>query len=127
MATISARTGSGLPNVARLSAGQAGNAVSTNIADLGLNSNLVLLTLVVTAGATPTCTYAIEGSANGQDWWAVQWADTSTPDTWGVATFTITAAGVTQRVIRGSLPFRYLRVIYSANTNIQNTADVYVF
>ncbi|MEU1679277.1 hypothetical protein ABZ422_09345 [Micromonospora zamorensis] len=78
-------------------------------------------------GASPTCTYAVQGSADGTNWFSVQWADAAAPDTWSVATFTITAAGTTYRIVRGSTPVRYLRLVYSANTNVTNTADLHVF
>jgi hypothetical protein len=128
VATIKATQAGGGPNVGRLSAAQAGSAVSTNIVDVGLNKHNALLTITTTVGATPTCTYAIEGSADGTAWYAVQYADLATPDTWAVSTFVITTAGTTHKVIRGGVtPWRYLRVTYSANTNVTNTADLYVF
>lgn len=129
MATIKASQSGGGPNTARLSAAQAGNGVSTNVADAGLVKCNALLTIVTAVGATPTCTYAIEGSADGAAWFPVQYADLATPDTWAVSTFVITTAGTTHRVVRGALgiPFRYLRLTYSANTNVTNTADLYVF
>ncbi|WP_371408902.1 hypothetical protein OG423_32150 [Micromonospora zamorensis] len=101
MATISARTVGGLPNVGNLSAAQAGNGTSTNIIDRGGSQVHALLTITTAVGASPTCTYAVQGSADGTNWFPVQWADAAAPDTWSVATFTITAAGTTHRIVRG--------------------------
>lgn len=127
MATIVVRAQGGFPNAGSLSNAQTGNGNSTNVVDLGSNTNNVLLQITTAVGATPTCTYAVQGSADGTNWFAVQYADVATPDTWAVSTFTITTAGTTQKIIRGTIPARFLRLVYSANTNVTNTADAYVF
>lgn len=128
MPTLQALGGDRLPNSARLSQAQAGNGVSTNIVDRGAAVERPALLAITTAvGATPTCTYAIEGSADGTTWFAVSYADPATPDTWAVATFALTAAGTTLKILRPNQPWRYLRLTYSANTNVTNTTDAVVF
>ncbi|WP_030682026.1 hypothetical protein [Streptomyces cellulosae] len=128
MPTLQALGGDRLPNAARLSQAQTGSGVSTNIVDRGAAVERPALLAITTAvGATPTCTYAIEGSADGTTWWPVSYADVATPDTGSVATFALTAAGTTVKVLRPGQPWRYLRLTYSANTNVTNTADVTVF
>ena len=128
MATITALGGDRLPNSASLSSAQTGNGTSTNIVDRGaFTERPALLKLTTTVGATPTCTYAIEGSADGTSWFAASYADSATPDTGSVATFAITTAGTAYKILRADQPWRYLRLTYSANTNVTNTADVYVF
>lgn len=128
MPTISAIGGAQFPNSARLSNAQAGNGVSTNIIDRGAAVERPALLAITTAvGATPTCTYAIEGSADGTTWFPAPYADPATPDTWAVATFALTAAGTTLKILRPNQPWRYLRLTYSANTNVTNTADAVVF
>lgn len=127
MATISALIEPRLPNTANLSSAQTGNGQSTNTADRGANTDAALLKITTTVGATPTCTYAIEGSADGTNWLAVAYADSATPETLSVATFTITTATTAYKILRPGHPWRYLRVTYSANTNVTNTADVWVF
>ncbi|MER5882713.1 hypothetical protein ABT160_02675 [Streptomyces sp. NPDC001941] len=128
MPTISAIGGDRWPNSARLSSTQAGNGVSTNVVDRGAAvERPALLTIVTTVGATPTCTYAIEGSADGTDWWPVSYADPATPDTGAVATFAITTATTTRKILRAAQPWRFLRVTYSSNTNVTNTTDVTIF
>ena len=128
MATLQAYGGDRLPNSVRISNAQAGNGASTHIVDRGAATERpALLTIATVAGATPTCTYAIEGSADGSDWFPVSYADAATPDTGSVATFNVTTTTTTRKILRVGQPWRYLRVTYSANTNITNTTDVHVF
>jgi hypothetical protein len=115
------------PQAANLSTGQTGNGASTNIADRGNSTGTAMLKITTTVGATPTCTYAIEGSADGSDWFAVAYADAATPETLSVATFVITTATTVRKILRVNHPWRFLRVTYSANTNVTNTADLTVF
>lgn len=128
MATITAHGGGPLPNAASLSAAQTGDGASTNVADRGgAPLGPALLTITTTVGATPTCTYAIEGSADGTKWFAVAYADSATPETVSVATFAITTATTVHKILRPNHPWRYLRITYSSNTNVTNTADLTVF
>lgn len=127
MATIQALAGAQFPNSARLSAAQTGNGVSTNVADRGASTDRpALLTITTTVGASPACTYAIEGSADGTNWFAVSYAETATPDTWSVAAF-FAVAGTQHKILQPGKPWRYLRLTYSANNNVTNTADVIFF
>lgn len=128
MPTIQAPGGGQLPNSANLSSTQTGNGASTNIADRGaVTERPALLKIATTVGATPTCTYAVEGSADGTNWFPVAYADSATPETVSVATFAITTATTVYKILRPGHPWRYLRLTYSANTNVTNTADVHVF
>lgn len=137
MPTIAAWGGEALPpnvggtsaptNTVNLSSGQTGNGASTNVVDRGSDTGSALVKITTTVGATPTCTYAIEGSADGTNWFAVAYADSATPTTVTVATFTITTATTVYKLVQTGVPVRYLRVFYSANTNVTNTADVWVF
>lgn len=128
MATIAAKGGQGGPNTASLSVAQVGNGASTNVADrAGACSNVSLLKITTTIGATPTCTYAIEVSADGTNWFPGAYADSATPETLSVATFVITTATTVYKILRRDHPWRQVRVTYSANTNVTNTADIWVF
>lgn len=130
MATVNAYSsfGYGFPNVANLSNAQAGNGATTNVVDRGANVLSAALIRITTAvGATPTCTYVVEGSADNVNWVPAAIADPATPETMSVATFTITTAGVTLKIVRPNHPWRYLRMTYSANTNVTNTADIFVY
>ncbi|OKK06422.1 hypothetical protein AMK26_10375 [Streptomyces sp. CB03234] len=120
--------GGTLPNQATLSNAQTGNGVSTNVADRGgVTERPALLKITTTVGATPTCTYAIEGSADGTSWFPVAYADSATPETVSVATFQLTTATTTYKILRPDQPWRFVRLAYSANTNVTNSADVTIF
>lgn len=125
MATTS--FGQGGPNTIGLSAAQTGNGQSTNVADRSGSTGTALLQITTTVGATPTCTYAIEGSVDGSTWFNVAYADSTTPETVSVATFVITTATTVRKILRPNHPWRYLRLTYSANTNVTNTADLYAY
>jgi hypothetical protein len=120
-------TATGYGNVANLSTGQTGNGASTNIVDRGGSTEVALIQLTTAIGATPTCTYAVEGSVDGTTWFAVPYADSATPLTVTVATFVITTAITARKIVQANVPVRFLRLTYSANTNVTNTADIYVF
>lgn len=127
MAVQQAHGGGPHPNSANLSTGQTGNGASTHVVDRGGSVGPALLKIVTTVGATPTCTYAIEGSADGVDWFPVAYADAATPETMSVATFVITTATTVRKILRANHPWRYLRLSYSANTNVTTTADLWTF
>jgi len=128
VATLVAKGGNGGPNTANLSTAQVGNGASTNIVDrAGGAQCTALVKITTTIGATPTCTYALEGSADGTNWFPVAYADSASPETMSVATFVITTATTVYKIMRVNHPWRFLRITYSANTNVTNTADVWVF
>lgn len=131
MATLAAPAGTGTPNIVTLSSAQTGNGQSTNVADRGTNvaqsTGTALLTIVTTVGATPTVTVAIEGSVDNSDWFSVAYATAAAPETVAVSTFAITSATTTRMILRPNHPWRYLRLTYSANTNVTSTATLAVF
>jgi hypothetical protein len=113
--------------VVSLAAAQAGNGPSTNVVDRGTALDPVALQITTAVGATPTCTYLVEGSLDNVNWLPISNADAAAPQTLIVATFTITTAGVNRRIIPRDTPSRYIRVTFSANTNVTNTVDAYVY
>ena len=127
MATVDATPTDQYPELANLSSAQTGNGVSTNVADRGGTTSVALIKITTTIGATPTCTYALEGSPDGTNWFSVAYADSATPTTVSVATFAITTATTVWKIVQANVPVRYLRITYSANTNVTNTADVTTF
>ena len=127
MATINAAQSSNLPNTVNLSTAQTGNGTSTNVVDRGSSPGAALLKLTTTVGATPTVTIAIEGSADGTNFFNVAYAVTATPETPAVAAVVITTATTNYYILRPNHPWRYLRLTYSANTNVTTTADVWIF
>lgn len=126
MATVKA-AGGGLPNTGNLSTAQTGNAASTNVVDRLVGTGPALLTIVTTVGATPTVTIAIEGSADGVTYFPVAYATAAAPETVTVAAVVITTATTSRFLLRPGHPWRYLRLTYSANTNVTSTADLVVF
>jgi hypothetical protein len=115
----------GTGNATNLSTAQTGDGVSTNVADRGRQTGPGLLRIVTTVGAGPTCTYLVEGSVDGTDWFPAPIATTAAPETVVVATFAIVTATTTLRYLRPNHAWRFLRVTYSANTNVTNTVDLW--
>jgi len=113
--------------VVSLAAAQTGNGPTTNVVDRGASRDPVVLQISTTVGATPTCTYQVEGSLDGSTFFPIQSADSATPQTLGVGTFVITTGTIVRRLIPRDIPARYLRVTFSANANVTNTVDAYVY
>lgn len=112
-----------------LSNAQTGNGDSTTVFDFGNDDNenvreaaFVRVTSVV--GATPTCTYSIMGSVDGVTYTALKIADSATPATYGTATWTETTFVTRVKLVKAGQTWRYLKVVYSLNTNVTNHADV---
>ena len=128
MATVGTDVGAPYaPAGINLAAAQTGNGASTNVIDRGGRTGPVLLQIVTTVGATPTCTYALEGSVDGTSFFAIPYVDPATPTTVAVATFAITSATTTRKYLQANYPWRYLRVTMSANTNVTSTIDAWFF
>jgi hypothetical protein len=128
MATLTTDVGAPYtPAAVNLATAQTGNGATTNTIDRGGRTGVVLLQITTAIGATPTCTYAIEGSVDGTTWFAIPYADSATPGTVSVATFVITTATTVRKYLQRDAPWRYLRVTMSANTNVTNTIDAWVF
>lgn len=114
-------------STANLSTAQAGNGPSTNVLDRGGSVGPVLLRVTTAAGATPTCTYAVEGSPDNVNFFPVQYADSASPQTLVITTFVISSATTALKLIPANIPVRFLRVTYSANTNVTNTLDAFIY
>lgn len=122
MATIEA-TGPGV-GVA-LSAAQTGNGDSTNTVNRGARRGPGALVITNAAGATPTVTVNIQGSVDGTNWFNAGYALVATPETVAVAALTITSATTTTYLLRPGMPWQFLKLVYSANTNETMTATFY--
>src|SRR5260370_10809515 len=110
MATLAVDVGAPYaPGAVSLCTALTGNVPSTNIIDRGGRAGPVLLEVITTVGATPTCTYLVEGSADGTNFFAVPYADPASPTVTSVATFAITSATTTRRYLLLGYPWRYLR------------------
>lgn len=128
MATVVSLGGGG--NITSLSNAQTGTGASTNVvqrrSDLSW-ARASLIRIVTTVGATPTCTYQIEGSPDGVNFFPLSTYDASAAASPTGATFVVTTATTTWRVVPVDLPWTYLRITYSANTNVTSTADIWVY
>jgi len=108
-----------------LGSGQTGNADSTNTLDRGTASSPGAVVVTSTVGATPTVTVNIQGSADGTNFHNIPYALVATPATFVVAAITITTATTTTYLLQTDQPWRYLKLVYSANTNVTLTANAY--
>lgn len=111
------------PTGVNLSNAQTGNADSTNILDRGGSVGAVLIKITSTIGATPTVTVNIQGSPDGTNYFNIPYADSATPTTVAVAALTITSATTSWKIIQPNVPVRYIKLVYSANTNVTLTVD----
>lgn len=110
-----------------LATGMTGTGATANVLDRGEQSGYAQIEIVTTVGATPTCTFQLEGSPDNSSWSVLSSADSGTPTTFSTATFAITSATTTLRIINpASTSARYLRVTLSANTNVTATINAAV-
>lgn len=112
-----------------LSTAQTGTGDSTGIAALlssydVQNPGAVVITSAI--GATPTVTVNIQGSADGVAYYNVPYALVATPSTFVVAAITITTAVTTTYLLQPNQPWQFLKLVYSANTNVTLTASAYL-
>jgi hypothetical protein len=119
------------PNISQtvnLSTLQATNADSTNTLDRGGVRSVALLQITTVAGATPTVTVNIMGSMDGTNFFNIAYATTAAPETVAVAALVLNQPATTVQyyILRAAHPWRYLKLVYSANTNMQVTSDVTV-
>ena len=109
-----------------LSTAQTGNAVSTNTIDRGVRADGGAVVITSTIGATPTVTVNILGSVDGVTFFNIPYALVATPRTFVVTAITITTAVTTTYLLQELIPFRYVKINMSANTNVTITADAYL-
>lgn len=109
-----------------LSTAQTGNGDSTNTiirGQLGAPGAIVITSAI---GATPTVTVNIQGSADGVAFFNIPYALVATPSTFVIAAITITTAVTTHYLLQANQPWRFVKLVYSANTNVTLTADAYL-
>lgn len=109
-----------------LSTAQTGNGDSTNTMDRGYTlGGSCLLKITTTVGATPTVTINVQGSMDGTNFFNVAYAVSGTPETPAVAAIVITTATTNYYILRAAHPWRFLKLVYSANTNVTLTVDAF--
>src|SRR6266542_5138925 len=109
----------------RLFTAATGNVTSA----LGVSTDYVspgAIVITSAIGATPTVTVNIQGSADGTNFYNIPYALVATPETLSVAAITITTAVTTTYLLRPNSPWQFLKLAYSANTNVTLTATAFV-
>jgi hypothetical protein len=127
VALIDVSSGDGV----RLSDAQTGNGDSTNIARRGTRETTRqgVLTLTTAVGATPTVTINIQGSMDGTNWTNIPYSAENllaTAPSWITTALVITTAKTGSYALQPGIPWRMLKLVYSANTNVTLTADAYL-
>lgn len=105
---------------------QTGNADTTNTAYRGVRSTGGAVVITSTIGSTPTVTVNILGSVDGSQFFNVPYSLVATPRTFVLTAITITTAVTTTYLLQELIFWRYLKLNYSANTNVTLTATAYV-
>jgi hypothetical protein len=101
-----------------------GNVSSTNTADRGNQTSGCFLKVVSTIGSTPTVTLNIQGSIDGVTFYNIPYGLQATPTTFVITAITITTATTNYYILQGSQPWRFIKTVMSANTNVTLTIDV---
>lgn len=122
MATVSISSGGS----ATLGTAQTGNTDSTNTIDRGFGRGAGAIVVTSTIGATPTVKLDIQGSVDGVNFYNVGYSLVATPETVAVAQITITTAVSTTYLLRADHAWRFLKCVYSVNTNVTLTATAYL-
>lgn len=116
-------------NAVALSTAQTGNGDSTNTAQRVMQRIVAGGAVIITSaiGATPTVTVNIQGSVDGTTWFNVPYSLVATPRTFVLTAITITTAVTTTYLLQENIPYRFLKLVYSANTNVTLTSSAYLF
>ncbi len=107
------------------------SAGTTDAADRGdLVARPALITIITTGTGSPTVTCAIQGSADGVNYFAMTYADVATPTTFVATTFALT--NTTQasafKILATTVPWRFVNISFTAFTTMTvNTAFVTIF
>ena len=105
-----------------LGSAQTGNVSTTNTADRVTPGGGGQVVLTSTVGATPTVKVDIQGSIDGTNFYNIPYALVATPSTFVVAQITVTSAVTTVYLLQPDQAWRYLKLVYSSNTNVTLTA-----
>lgn len=113
-------------NLSTAQTSAAGATDSTNTMDRGYTLvGPCLLRVVTTVGGTPTVKVDIQGSMDGTNFYNVAYALPATPTTYTVAQITITSATTGHYILVPQHPWRYLKIVYTLNTNVTLTVDAF--
>lgn len=111
-----------------LGAAQTGNVDSTNtVARSGSTPyNPAALVITTTVGATPTVTVNFQGSVDGTNFFNVPYSLAASARTFVTTAITITTATTNTYFLQELVAWRYLKLVYSANTNVTLSATAYL-
>jgi hypothetical protein len=114
------------PNV--LASAQTGNFTSTAASRNSESDYQIGGAVVITSaiGATPTVTVNIQGSVDGVNYFNIPYALVATPTTFVLTALTITTAVTTSYLLQGAIPWTFVQIVASANTNVTLTATAYL-
>lgn len=122
MAVLGMQTGEASVN---LCTALTGDVDSTNTAFRGMRQTGGALVITSVVGATPTVTVNIKGSVDGSAFFNIPYALVATPRTFVITAITITTAVTTTYLLQELIPWRYCKIVMSANTNVTLTADLW--
>lgn len=111
----------------RLSTLQTGNGDSTHTLFRDNLQGAGAVVIDSDIGSTPTVTVKILGSVDGVNFYNVAYSLVATPETVAVADIVITTDVTTTYLLRPDHAWRFLKLNYSANTNVTLTADAFCF
>ncbi len=98
---------------------------SARTMDRGYLSGGGAIVVTNTAGSSPTVTVNIQGSVDGANFFNVPYALQSTPRTFVVTAITITSAATSTYLLQELIGWRFLKLVYSSNTNETVTATAW--
>lgn len=112
----------------QLSIAQTGTGDSTNTAVIPKSfwDQPGAIVVTSTIGATPTVTVNVLGSSDNVNFYNIPYSLVATPRTFVVSAITITTAVTTTYILQELIPWQYLKLNYSANTNVTLTATAYL-
>lgn len=122
MATLFANPGDAVV----LGTAQTGNTDTTNIAHRMNRTAGGAVVITSAIGATPTVTVNIQGSVDGSTWFNIPYSLVATPRTFVLTAITITTAVTTTYLLQELVFWRYLKLVFSANTNVTLTTTAYL-
>jgi len=125
MAVLTSAT-SGVLSVAQTGNGDSTNTISRVSPSGGGPETGGAVVITTTVGATPTVTVNIQGSVDGTNFYNIPYALVATPETLTIAAIVITTAVTTTYLLRPNHTWRFLKLVYSANTNVTSTATAYL-
>ena len=102
----------------------AGNVTSTNTIQRLNFAQQPVLKITNTAGATPTVTINIQGSFDNVTFFNLPYATTAAPQTAVLAAIVVTVTATNFYILQSTVPWLYLNIVMSLNTNETITADL---